>query len=282
MITAIAGKPGAGKTSLMTAIMLYNYMNKRLQALRDCKKYIDEFNETRENKLNKPEDMPQFANYEVKFHIGYEKYYKPYWINDYRFGLPGGRNNKYIVQFIPPGSIIYLTEIERILDNRQTATLPQWVSRAFQIHRQYHLEIYLDTQRAFGIDPKIREIAGQFLHVLDQKHDEDKLGNIIHTTWTCYLFERISDYEEYLNKGNMHGAEKIQYDFNGNIFDVYNSFALGAEFLPPDNKSAKFNMLEFLSSEQIKELKTSKPEEFIFYDSLEPEGYRKDFKVVKK
>lgn len=69
---------------------------------------------------------------------------------------------------------------------------------------------------------------------------------------------------------------------DGNFLAEILERKLGAEFLPPDNKSAKFNMLEFLSSEQIKELKTSKPEEFIFYDSLEPEGYRKDFKVVKK
>lgn len=281
MITAIGGKPGAGKTSLLTALMYNDYSENRQTVLNNCISYIDEFNKTRKNPLEYPTRMPAFANYEVKFLIGYEKYYKPYYINDYRFGLPGGRGGKYKIQFIPPGSYIYLTEIERILDNRKTSTLPQWVSRAFQIHRQYHLEIYLDTQRAFGIDPKIREIAGQFLHVHNQQHQKDILGNIYRTIWECYLFKRISDYEDYLSNGNTRNAENIKYEYTGNIYNTYNSFSLGAEFLPPDSKDAKFNLLEFLNSDEIKKLKKINPEEYIFYDNLEPEGFRKDFKQKK-
>lgn len=277
MITAIGGDPGVGKTSLLTALMYSTYRNEGQQILSYSRKRIEEFNAQRLFPLNAPDRVPLFSNFEAQFKVGYEKFYKPYVICGYRFGMPGGRNGQYRVQFIPPSSKIFLTEVQRYYDNRQSQNLPPWVSRAFEMHRHYNLELFLETQRAMGIDNKIREIAGRFIEVLKQRHYKDGLGNIERTIWDCYMFNSGSEYDLYLKTGKPRGAKACSFEYPGDIFECYDSFACAKEFLPADNSEAKFDYLEFLKPDELAALNAAGDERTIFYSNMEPEGYRKAF-----
>lgn len=277
MITAIGGMPGVGKTSLLMAFVEGTYWAEGQQILNYSRARIEEFNSTRLYPLEAPEKVPLLTNFESKFKVGYEKWYKPYMINMYRFGMPGGRGGKYRVQFIPPGSKLFLTEVQRYFDNRQSQNLPPWVSRAFEMHRHYGLDIYLETQRAMGLDNKIREIAGRFIEVLKQRHYKDELGNITRTQWDCLLFNSVTAYDQYLKSGNTDGAKPFTYEYKGNIFDCFDSFACAKEFLPEDKPGTKFDYLEFITPGEISALHAAGNERAIFYSSTEPEGWRKDF-----
>lgn len=277
MITAIGGMPGAGKTSLLMAFIEGAYWAEGQEILDYSIKRIEEFNSTRLYPLEIPDKVPLFANFEARFKVDYEKWYKPYMINVYRFGLPGGRGGKFRVQYLPPGSKLFLTEVQRYFDNRQSQSLPPWVSRAFEMHRHFGLDIYLETQRAMGVDNKIREIAGRFIEVMKQRHYKDELGNIARTVWECLLFNSVSDYDQYLKSGNTNGAKTFTYEYNGNIFDCYDSFACAKEFLPEDKPGAHFDYLEFLKPDELSALNASGDERTMFYSKAEPEGWRRDF-----
>lgn len=274
MITVIIGKPGAGKSSLLVALMEKAYVEHGEEMLARSRARIEKFNESRLSPLTPPARVPIYSDFEVTLQVGYKKTFKPYWLQGYFFGLP---NEDLQVEFIPPGSLIALDEAARYYNSRKSATMPEWASRAYDMQRHFDLNIMLTFTRDMMADATIREIAHKIILVERQEHDKN--GNaILRTNWYCKEFEGYEDYDSF-KRGESEG-KNTTYNYEGNVFDCYDSFTFGSIFLPPEGKD--FDYLEPISCGELAELKRTRPEVAKFYERREPDGFRKKKKEEKK
>ncbi len=263
MITIIFGAPGAGKSSLNTYFLKKAYFENGRELLNSTRRRVQAINEQFGRKLTLPDAPPIYADYDVKIHTGYKKWYEPYFINGYYFGLP---NDKFETQFVYPNSRIHFSEAQRYYNSRKSTTLPDWVSRAFEMHRHYGLEIYLDVQRPALIDLNIRELCKRFIEVLGMTHYRNDLGEIYKTVFRCREFTSWAEVDKYIKTGEGEFIETSYVD-EGNIFECFNSTSFFEDFLPPAGKD--FTALP--SKRRAKEERTANNK---FYAGEEPKEFR--------
>ncbi len=263
MITIIFGAPGAGKSSLNTYFLKRTYETRGRELLNYTRKRIEEVNEKSGRDYAIPAAPPIYADYDVKLHIGYKKYYEPYFINGYYFGLA---NEKMETQFVPPGSKIFLSEVQRYFNSRKNQTFPDWVSRAFEMHRHYGLDITMDLQRPALVDLNIRELCKHFIEVRGMEHKKDNIGSITKTTFHCREFENWLAVEQY-QKGGEKTYKETKYVNEGDIFGCFNSYSCFDDFLPPAGKNFSF-------IPNARKAKEEKKGDAVYYRTAEPKEYR--------
>lgn len=266
MITIISGAPGAGKSSINSYFLKKVYFEEGRTLLKNCRDKICELNKTRKTPLTLPEMPPIFSDYKVKFRVGYDKFFEPYFINGYYFGLA---NERMDTQFIPPYSKIFLGEAQRYYNSRKSANFPDFVSRAYEMHRHYHLDIYMDVQRVWLIDANIRSLCRRFIEVQNSKNILNDVGDIIKTIWYCREFNTWAEYEDYLNTGAQ-TYSSTTYTHDGNIFDCFDSFSYFDSFIPDERHD--FSFLKFVNRTETEKLPEDKK---IYYKSGEPDGFRR-------
>ena len=267
MITVVCGLPGSGKSSLMTKFIKDIYFNEGKQLLRTCCNRITAINERRENKLTLPEKTPIFSDFEVKFLVGYRKYYSTYFLNGYYFGL---HNNDVPVIYLPPFSKVFLTEVQRYYDSRKSKSLPDFVSRLFEMHRHNFYDIYLDLQRIGLLDLNIRDLSARIIEVCDMQHEYDFLGSVTSTTWNCHIFDCWEDFDKYLN-GNLKKPKIERVTHYGDIFKCYDSYSYQSEFIP----SEEDDFIYLKHKNEVGTIAYIQDKLKRYYDFSMPEGYRK-------
>ncbi|MBR4420756.1 MAG: hypothetical protein IKT32_07715 [Clostridia bacterium] len=219
----------------MTKFVKEIYMTEGRQILRQCKEKIEEYNLEFGKELNLPERVPIYTDYEVKFRVGYEKFYSTYFLNGYYFGL---ENDDVPVIHVPPFAKVFLTEVQRYYDSRKSASLKPFVSRLYEMHRHNNIDIYLDLQRLSLLDLNIRDLAKQIIFIEDLTHHKD--GEIIlSSTWKCKKFASATDADRYFNEG-ANTYENVTFKYEGDIFKCYDSFSNKDKFIPKNN----YNYLE--------------------------------------
>lgn len=260
MITIIFGAPGSGKSSLSTYFLKRVYRREGLMRLERSKALIRKANETRKEPLTVPENPPIFANYRVRFKTGYEQYFEPYFVNGFYLGIP---NDRMPTQYIPPASAVFLGEAQRFFNSRNSLRIPDWVSRFFEMHRHFRIDVWMDVQRPILIDANIREICKSFIEVSEMTHEKDAAGRIVRTAFRCREFDRWGAVEQYLDSG----AElyhETEYVNEGDIFRSFDSYSYFEDFLPIGGND--FKMLPFK--------KDADGADAIFYKTEEPKEYR--------
>ena len=267
MITVVCGLPGSGKSSLMASYIKSIYFSEGRQLLRNTCNYIESINYTRKKKLTLPEKPPIYSDFEVKFLVGYRKYYSTYFLNGFYFGL---HNDDVKVLNVPPFSKVFLSEVQRYYDSRKSKSLPDFVSRLFEMHRHNFYDIYLDLQRIGLLDLNIRDLAARILEVCEMQHEYDSMGNIISTTWYCHVFEKWEDFDVYLNGGKKKPKIEKFYHY-GNIFNSYDSYNYQSEFIP--NEDDDYLYLKHKSEVGTVAYIEDKLKQY--YDFSMPEGYRR-------
>lgn len=264
MIVIICGKPGAGKTALNTCFALWemqtNGAMRRKHSIEKIKALTGGY-----GWLAVPEIPPIYTNYDARFHIGYKRYIEPYKINPFLLGLP---NKNVPTQYIAPYGELHITEGQDYWDSRESATFPRFVSKWFETHRHFGLDIYIDVQRAKLIDLNIRKLANKIIEVQHMVLVKDAYGRLLRTMWYCKEFASSADYEIYDNGGYVPHTN-VRYIYDGNIFENFNSRSCEAEFVPKNGKN--FTYLKQLSSSEIAALPEN---EKIFYSTEMPKGYR--------
>lgn len=265
MITIITGKPGSGKTALLTALCCKEYKENGRKIFNNSQELITQLNKSRKNKLTLPGHAPIYTDYDIQIPIGYNKIFEPYYGNGFFIGM---KNNSVPTLALPPFSKVFLQEVGKYFDSRKK-TLPEWVSRYFEKHRHWHVDFYLDLQRGMLVDKNIRDISGRIIVIQSFTHKYDKLNNIVQSTWECYEFSSATDYEKFLEDGSKTYSETT-YIHKGNIFRLYDSFNCSKEFIPEDKCSLDFNYLPHRSPDEISALA---PQEAKFYCTEAPKGY---------
>ncbi|MDE7440055.1 MAG: hypothetical protein K2N23_06075 [Clostridia bacterium] len=266
MIVIITGKPRVGKTALNTFFAKCSYHAYGSLRFNRCITELTISNENRINKLVLPKQTPIYTNYEAHFPAGYKKEFVPYEVFPYYLGLP---HNDGPVQRIFPYGELHITEGQRYWDSRESATMPDYVSRWFETHGHYWLDIFIDVQRGKLIDLNIRELAKKIIEVQRLVNVKDAYGRILQTTWYCREFDNSQDYETYIEGGNARYRE-TSYTHEGNIFKCYNSRSCKEDFVPSEEEN--FTLLEYKTTGEVKAV----PESLVKFNMREkPEWWRK-------
>lgn len=255
MITIIYGNPGVGKGCLQTHLIEELYINSGFDIFSDCCSMIDEFNLKYCRKLSKPRRVPIFSDFEVEFKCDYERTYKTYFINAYYMGL---ENDRLPTMYVPPCSKIFLSEVQRYYDSRKHSTLPDFVSRWYEMHRHFHIDLYLDLQRLGLLDLNIRELASRIIYVKKLEVVKNAVGAVDCVEWYCQEFTSSKDADLYFD-GNKNIGTSVVFRHFDDVFENYNSFSNFEKFIPD-----KYH--DFVYSEH--------GEKNIFSDLLMPGGYR--------
>ena len=267
MITVVCGLPGSGKSSLMAKFIKDIYFTEGRKLLNTCCNRVNEINSSRKNKLTLPDKTPIYSDFEVKFLVGYKKYYSTYFINGYYFGL---KNDDVPIINVPPFSKVFLTEVQRYYDSRKSKTLPDFVSRLFEMHRHNFYDIYLDLQRIGLLDLNIRDLSARIIEVCNMEHKYDYLGSVTSTTWNCHIFDCWEDFDKYLNGVNKK-AKSVEFTNFGDIFKCYDSYSYASEFIP----SEKEDFIYLKHKNEVGSVAYVLNKLKKYYDFSMPEGYRR-------
>lgn len=268
MITIIFGAPGTGKSSKEAHFIKQLYHEQGRAILAESRKRIEEINARCGCSLSVPERVPIFSDFPVVIKSGYEKYYETYRVNGFYLGLP---NDQQEVMFVPPGSKIFLSEAQRYYDSRKSKTLPGWVSRFYEMHRHYGLDIWMDVQRPNLIDLNIKELCQHFIEIVKLEHEYDALGRIVKSRWCCREFDSWNKTERYLNGGEK-TYEETEYVNVGDVFKLYDSHTYFDKFLPTESRDFCVSAKEFERYKDLYEM----PGEPETYRSVSDGRRRKD------
>lgn len=262
MITFIVGETGSGKTALATYFLIQKYLNEGKDIWKRSCSLIEEANRKFGRNYTLPNQVPFYTNYSVRLHVGYKEYYEPYFQNPYYFGVA---NEVMDTQFMAVGGVGVVDESQRIYNSRKSVTFADFVSYAFEIHRQARLELFLIAQRGKLLDCNIRELGVHVIEVVRMENEFDAAGNVTKSTWHCREFENWSEAQRYFERGEGEYTEK-PYEYEGNIFESFDSYEKLEMFLPQKGKD--FSYLPHKKPENV-----SKREEK-FYKTGEPKNFR--------
>lgn len=226
MITIVCGKPGAGKTSLLAAMAVFQMTVSSRDNVNACNSIIEKLNASGYH-YNFAKNHVTYTNFFcISKHI---KWFSPrisYDLDGIDFGL---EDSEHETKNVFPYSNLFFMEGQSFLDSRKSRFFRASVSRAYENHRHFGLNIFIDAQRATLIDLNIREIAGEIIEVQKIKIKK-KFGKVSSINWKTRVFNASQTYEKYLETGCLNGQyEEREYSFPGNIFDCYlseNNFAL--------------------------------------------------------
>ena len=267
MITVVCGLPGSGKSSLMTSFIKDIYFSEGYSLLKTSCDVVDNYNRYRDKLLSKPEKAPIFSDFEVKFLVGYKKYYSTYFLNGFYFGL---KNDALSMINVPPYSKIFLSEVQRYYDSRKSKSLPDFVSRLFEMHRHNFWDIYLDLQRIGLLDLNIRDLSARIIEVCKMEHEYNSVGSIVSTTWYCHEFSNWEEFDNYLNSTKKTKIKTVKYNHYGNIFESYNSYNYQSEFIPSEDD----DYIYLAHKGEVGTVAYIQDKLKNFYDFSMPTGYR--------
>lgn len=264
MITFIVGETGAGKSALVTYILQETYMTEGVDIWKRSCEAIRRANRQYGRNYTLPDRVPIYThNFQVRFNVGYKKFFEPYLLNGFYFGIS---NDRIETEYVAPESVLAFDESQRIFNSRKSSTFLDAASYAFEIHRQFNLRIYLLAQRGNLIDRNIKELGVHVIEVLGMENTKNAAGYVIQSVWHCREFDNWRAAEQYFSSGAPTYRETT-YTNKGNIFECFDSFEKGREFLPPKGKD-----FDFLPYEEPKKLTNRQKK---FYIPGEPKHYRK-------
>ena len=227
MITIVFAPPGHGKTAYLTC-NAEGYLNRgplSQELYESTCSYVESLNSEGFN-YSLPEHAPVYTNYKVSALSGWNEITESYYIDGFHMGFP----NKYVPVFnVYPGSKIFLSEAQRYYNSRKSKDLPDWVSRWFEEHRHFYLDIWLDVQRPGLIDVNIRDIAERFVEILSVRLQRCEAAVDRHwqTVFDIVVYDSYADVEA--GKG-----ERKQEVYDVNVFECYESQSYFRSFLPSE------------------------------------------------
>ncbi|MCI8488058.1 MAG: hypothetical protein HFE36_05040 [Clostridia bacterium] len=235
MIRIICGIPRAGKTALMTLFALQHMKGRQAhQDLIKCKKLLAPLNAGGFN-YTPPADHLVFADYTII--AGAKGMITNYEVSGFYLGL---FNDKHPTMFLPPNSKIFLDEAQKYFNSRKG--IAAFVSRYYELHGHYRLDITCTVQRPKLIDLNVRELAAEVLYV--EKLDHEQSGKrILSSQWTCSSFDNTPSAIDYIESGQHKEkrGDKAVFEYDGNIFKHYDSFSFFPAFLN-GNEDSTFNL----------------------------------------
>lgn len=220
MIWILCGIPGAGKTSFLTYLAVRYMTSLAPERLEKLQNEVSMLNMQGFN-LTCPNDHLVYTNYSVEAKVQWYVDTLSYDLDGFDFGL---YDIEHDTKFIPPYSSLFFMEGQTYLDSRQSRKFRASVSRAYELHRHYDLDIFIDAQRESLIDLNVRSLAAKVIELQEMTTKQDRMDNIVECKWRMRIFEDNKAYESYLSSNTLNGNfVETTVKFDGNIFDMYDS-----------------------------------------------------------
>lgn len=201
-----------------------------------CKAEVEFMNSTYGMHYDIPEHSPVYSNFAMQVQSGYNQFTGSYYIDGFHMGF---QNDDVAVLPVLPGSKIFLSEAQVYYNSRnsrgQEKALPYWVTSFFEEHGHFDLDIWLDCQRPGLIDVSIRELATRFVCVVGMDNYYDDLGRVVASKWHLKEFDDWKWAEKYIDTGDESHCFDTEYDYQGNIFECYESRCYRRSFMPKRN-----------------------------------------------
>ena len=265
MITIVFGKPGTGKTAYLTADAV-EYMRPSAEGhalYQSCLSQVAALNAAGAC-FEIPAAAPIYSNYPITVSRGTHPPVSSFYIDGFHLGF---ENDDVPILPVYPGSRIYLSEAQRYYNCRRAKDLPDWVSRYYEEHRHFGLNIMLDVQRPGLIDVNIRELCECFIEVAELSHKTDSVGNIVSSTFKLRVFEDWKFVDKYLSSGEKCYTEQSR-QFAGNVFKHYQSRSYFKQFVPRDRFSSVRHS-DLVGRDVVEDADIAK----MFYPQSAPEGF---------
>lgn len=266
MITIVFGKPGTGKTAYLTADAVDHMRPSAasIELLQSCADQVHALNAAGAC-FELPQYPPVYSNYPITVNRGTLEPLSSYYIDGFRLGFPNDG-----VETLPvlPGARIYLSEAQRYYNSRLSKDLPDWVSRFYEEHRHFGLDITLDVQRPGLIDVNIRDLCNCFVEVQRLVHKTDSIGNILSTKFELRLFDDWKFVERYLSSGD-DCYTKSDREFVGNVFDHYQSRSYFNQFVPAGGQFSLLRHSDIAGFDIIEDAQRAQE----YYPQSAPDGF---------
>lgn len=151
----------------------------------------------------------------------------PHFTTGYRFGLP---NEDFETDYYPYGSTIIFDEARKYWSARKSMLsydkggTHDKTFEAFELSRQNGLNIIMVTQLINHIDLNIRSLCHKVIepYEIEQRQVGKKLV-YTQTIWKCRVYEGVNEYELAKNGNKNVVVENIEYIYNGDIFECYDT-----------------------------------------------------------
>ncbi len=149
-------------------------------------------------------------------------------INPYRLGF----ENPYVeTHFNLPYEFIVITEAQKYLNSRLALYYPDWQSRWYEQHGHDDIDIWLDTQRPYLIDPNVRELS-EFIEIMKLFLKYDNFGLPCRLVWETRKIANSSLFDRYISSGkkdkDCYTEETVVADYN--VFACYDSQSCKPKF----------------------------------------------------
>lgn len=254
----VIGEAGVGKTSWIVSRLKHIIRTEGQRRLKQSIATIEYYNRTRENLLTPPYKIPIYTNFDSQFKIGYEKIYKPYFINEKYFGLP---NKGKLVIPVVPYSVVAFQEMDEEYNSRDRGKMAESISGLYFKRRHWHLDIFADLHKLTMMDSIVRTAADKVIEIQKSEHELNFAGRIVKTTWYCREFDDIKKAQLYVSSDGKEGEYKeTTYTDEGDVFRCFNSRSCAEEFLPQDGE----DFIYLPHSSEI-DITTLPPEKLRFY-----------------
>ena len=279
----VHGKPGAGKSSFVVAIIIDNFMksfNWRYKAA--CKEIKNEAKIKGMALSIPPQRHVVFSSgLKIKRKLPSMESYD---FEPYKLSMP---NEQFETLKIMSHGVYIIDEAQGQLDSKGVnKELPLPTTRLYETRRHKDLLIFLISQREKRINNDIRSIADVYVYIETSVHTT-KVGNkavkyegrfpsstITKTEFKGRWFADEKDFETYTESGEEAG-HKLKYVFHGDIRDYYNPYEFSREYEGTDKT------LEDKDYEYFPKLSGKKPPGYINYNQEVKKG-KKEVKNGKE
>lgn len=229
---AVIGDAGAGKTSWINAQLarIVRFEGQRRQRLSIAE--IEYINHSRQTPLTPPDQFPIYTNFDAQYKIGYEKVYKPYYMDESYFGLPN--LGKTVIPVVP-FSVVALQEMDDEYNSRERGLMVRSITGLYNKRRHWHLDIFIDLHKLMILDSILRTTADKVVEIQCSKHEKNFAGRITKTTWYCREFDDIKEAQKYVSSDGKDGVyRETEYTYEGDIFRCFDTHSCADEFVPKE------------------------------------------------
>lgn len=227
------GPRGKGKSSLMGHFTSEYLLTQGAQRLELSEQLTREENAKRKTPLSLPTATPIYSNtdYSLKTSAGID--FKPIPITGKEIGV---NNDKEKYKLLFPAPLIVLDEAHREFCSKGDS-LPNGQLEFFMECRHYRVIMLLAAPRAVLIPKDIRASGSRFIEPRKVTNEFDAFNRLYKTTWYCREFNETGAIEEYIStNGKSDGYIEKTYVHNGNVHELYDSYAFRKHFYPQEGK----------------------------------------------
>lgn len=196
---------------------------------------VRDLNSKRRIALTTPSAPPVYSNTDFKLQDNHGRKVTPVRISGCDVGIncpEDDREYKYLF----PSSLIIMDEAHGEFKSK-SENLPIGQRKFFNQRRHNRLQIMLASPRAMLIHKDIRGSGAYGIEVQQMVNNYSKFGTLLSSCWYCREFPEEDELEAYI-KSDGHEGDYLEtmYKHDGNVFELYDSFAHVGDFAPPEGE----------------------------------------------